>query len=439
VNPFLLAALYLAMALSPVLLAWASGAAPRSVMDELASGAGMLAFAILLAEFLLSGRFHTVSRRIGLDVTMRFHQLFARVALALAMIHPFLYRAPFSVPLPWDATRQLTLTTNAMDLMSGIAGWALLPALVVMAIGRDRIGMRYGRWRLTHGIGALAVAALLLHHTLEAGRYAADPALKALWIGLFAIAALSLVFVYLLKPLAQRAKPWRVRAAQPIAERTWELVLAPDGHKGLDYEAGEFAWINLQGSAFSVDENPFSIASAPASGGDLHFIIKELGDFTRSLGALTPGQRAYVDGPHGDLIVAGRTEPGIGLIAGGVGVAPLLGILRQMQLTGDPRAAALVYGNRTEAQIVCRAELDALAAGRGVETTYVVAEPGEGWDGRSGVVSAELLRELFDTPERREWLYVLCGPNAMMELAEATLLKIGVPSSRILSERFRYD
>jgi len=439
VNAYALSVLYLAMALSPVLLAWASGSPPRSVMDELAAGAGMLAYAILLAEFLLSGRFHTISRRIGLDVTMRFHQLFARVALALAVIHPFLYRAPFSAPRPWDVSRQLTLTTDALSLSSGVAAWALLPALVVMAIGRDRIGLRYERWRLTHGVGALAVAALLLHHTLEAGRYAADPALEALWIGLFALAALSLAFVYVAKPLAQRAKPWRVKAARPIAERTWELTLAPDGHKGLSYEAGEFAWINVQGSPFSVNENPFSIASAPASGSEVQFIIKELGDFTRSLGALTPGQRAFVDGPHGDMVVSGRAEPGIGLIAGGVGIAPLLGILRQMRLTDDPRAAALVYGNRTEAQIVYRTELDALATERGVETTYVVAEAGEGWGGRTGVVSADLIRELFDTDERRDWLYVLCGPNAMMELAEETLLEIGVPSSRILSERFRYD
>jgi len=429
----------MAMVLSPVALAWVDGRPPRAFMDELASGAGMLAYAILLAEFLLSGRFHTVSRRIGLDVTMRFHQLFARVALALAVVHPFLYRAPFSAPLPWDVTRRLTLTTDVADLASGVAAWALLPALVAMAIGRDQIGMRYERWRLTHGVGALLVAGLLLHHTLEAGRYAADRTLAGLWIALFAIAALSLVFVYLVKPLAKRVSPWRLKSAHPVAERTWELILTPDGHKGLDYAAGEFAWINLQGTPFSLNENPFSIASAPATGGDLHFVIKELGDFTGALGALKPGQRAYVDGPHGDLVVDGRAEPGIGLIAGGVGIAPLLAILRQMRLTEDPRAAALLYGNRAEAQIAFREEIDQIARERGVETTYVVSEPTPGWSGRTGMISVELIRELFDTPERRGWLYVLCGPNAMMELVEDALLKIGVPSSRILSERFRYD
>ncbi len=438
-NPYLLAALYLSMVLAPLVLAWAGGRPPRPLVDELASGAGMLAYSIMLAEFLLSGRFRAISRKIGLDVTMRFHQLFAWSALVFAVVHPFLYRAPFAAQRPWDTSRELTLTANFWDLSSGVAAWALVPALVVMAVGRDHIGLRYERWRLTHGVGASLVAVLLLHHTLEAGRYAADPLLAGFWVAAFALAVASLVYVYLLKPLKHQAAPWRLDEARPLAERTWRLTLAPVGHDGLDYEAGQFAWINVGHGPFSVDENPLSIASAPASGGKLEFIIKEQGDFTRSLGELTPGERAYVDGPHGDLCVDGRTEPGVGLIAGGVGVAPLISILRQMHLTGDPRQAAMIYGNRLETQIANQAELDALAAGQGGEVTHVLIEPPEGWDGRIGVITPELVRELFDTPERSKWLYVLCGPNVMLEQVEDTLLEIGVPASRILSERFRYD
>lgn len=104
-KPRLSIATYVAVTLLPLGLSWIGTRPARSVLDELASGAGMLAFAIILAEFVLSGRFRSVSGQIGMDVTMRFHQLFARTALVLAMLHPFLYRLPLAIQLPWDQHR----------------------------------------------------------------------------------------------------------------------------------------------------------------------------------------------------------------------------------------------------------------------------------------------------------------------------------------------
>ena len=77
-------------------------------------------------------------------------------------------------------------------------------AAVAMSIGRDKIDYKYETWRLAHGLGALLIAALLLHHTLSAGRYAQDPALIGVWIGLFLVALLTLAWVYVVEPLRQR-------------------------------------------------------------------------------------------------------------------------------------------------------------------------------------------------------------------------------------------
>ena len=168
-------------------------------------------------------------------------------------------------------------------------------------------------------------------------------------------------------------------------------------------------------------------------------MIKELGDFTATVGRIRPGTRAYVDGPHGNLVVAGRTEPGIALIAGGVGIAPLLGILRQLRLEGDPRPTMLVYGNRREEQIVSRDETEALAQAHGTRLVHVLSEPPPGWDGPVGQVDAKLTRLLFAAPEMQSWLYVMCGPPPMMVAVEDALLDLGVSAGHILSERFRYD
>lgn len=437
-SAFLLIPLYLLVTLLPLALAWAGARPARPFWDEMATGAGMLAFSIILVEFVLSGRFRTVSRSIGMDVTMRFHQLFARTALVLAIVHPFLYQSSRSPQRPWDPTRQLTLTYDLESLYTGILAWVLLTAFVVISIGRARSSYTYETWRLMHGLGALLIAGLVLHHSLAAGRYSQDPSLTWLWIGLFAIALLTLVYIYLIEPIWQRQRAWTVRAVKPLALRTWEVTIEPDGHSGLNYEAGQFVWLNIGHSSFSVNENPFSISSAPSSGPALQFVIKELGDFTRTIGKIKPGTIAHLDGPHGNLVASGRSEPGIALFAAGIGIAPLLGILRQLRLENDERLTLLVYGNRVENQIVYNDELTHLSCVHGTTVVHTLTQPEQGWEGHVGRINGQLVRELFE-PEMRQWLFVLCGPDGMMESVEDTLIDLGVPPNQILSERFKYD
>lgn len=435
----LLFVLYLLVAMSPIALAWAQGLAPRGGWDELATGAGLLALAMLLAEFPMSGRFRVISRRVGMDVTMRFHQLLARTAVVLALIHPFLYRGERDTAYVWDTSRQLTLSWQPETILPGAAAWLLLPVLVGVAMSRSDPGRKYQWWRLFHGLGALVIVVFGVWHAIVAGRYSSDPTMIALWLGFLGVAALSLLRVYLFAPLMQLRRPWRVTHVAPLAERTWEVVLTPEGHDGMRYVAGQFAWLNVGHSAFSVDENPFSIASAPSQGADVRFVIKELGDFTGTLDQIKLGTRAYLDGPFGHLTLAGRSAPGVALIAGGVGIAPLLGILREMRQTGDLRPVTLIYGNRHLGQVVDGAKLDALVAQGKLTLEHVLSEPPQGWTGETGRVDIDLLRRHFGAAHFKDWDYVLCGPPPMLESVEKNLIALGIPSGNILSEAFSYD
>lgn len=80
-SPVILFPFYLIVTFAPLVFAWLQGLPARPVQDELATGLGMVAFSILLSEFALSGRFKVISARMGMDVTMRVHQLAARAAL----------------------------------------------------------------------------------------------------------------------------------------------------------------------------------------------------------------------------------------------------------------------------------------------------------------------------------------------------------------------
>ena len=99
-RPLLLIAFYVLVVTLPLIVSWSVGGPPRPFLQELASGLGILAFSMILVEFVLSGRFKSISNSIGMDVTMRFHQIMARTAPVFALLPPLLYGGSPSGPDP---------------------------------------------------------------------------------------------------------------------------------------------------------------------------------------------------------------------------------------------------------------------------------------------------------------------------------------------------
>jgi predicted ferric reductase len=430
---------YVFIALLPLALALAQQLPPRPWRDELASALAMVGFAMLFLEFVISGRFQTVSGRVGIDVSMRFHQLVAITLTTFLLVHPWLFTLPLEGGVPGDRSHVSTLGLAGAAIGTGWAAWFGLILLMFWARFRAEFGYRYEVWRACHGFGALAVALLGLHHTLDAGRYSAGAVLAAFWYLLAGVALLAIVHIYLLRPLLQRRHPYRVVAVDPVALRTWQVTVEPVRGPAIQFEPGQFVWLTLDRSPFSITEHPFSISSCPADRPSIAFVIKEVGDFTANIGSLRPGAPAYLDGPHGNMVVSKLAAAGLVLIAGGVGLAPIMSILRQAHADHDPRTARLIYGNREESQIMYRQELEAMRSKLDLQISYVLSEPPAGWTGEVGQLDAPMLDRCLPASERGRWLYVVCGPSAMIDRVEDSLAKLGVPLRQIVSEKFSYD
>ena len=428
----LLLAGYLALSLLPVAIAAAQPLPRRAWLAELSSGLAMASFAMLLLEFALSGRYRRLTARVGMDLTMRFHQMMALAALAFLVAHPFLYGD--YTQRPGGSGAQLT----AAATVSGMAAWMLLLAVVAFAWLRTSLPWSYEAWRLTHGLGALAIAALGAHHVLDTGRYAADPWMRGFWLAAVGLAIASLAWAYVVRPLAQSARSWRVVAVTPEAERIWRVVLEPKSARGFAFAAGQFVWLKLYRAFGRITEHPFSIASAPGQLPRLQFLVKEGGDFTGGIGRVPAGTRAYVDGPYGNFTLDGRSGAGIVLIAGGAGIAPILSLARDLAATRDSRPLTVIYADRTAAQLAARGELEALARVPGRALHLVLAEPPADWSGLRGRLDTEKLKACLPRAGAGDWLYFVCGPPAMIDGVEKSLAELGVPLRRIVSERFVY-
>lgn len=437
-GPALLA-LYVALALSPLLLALLAGKPGGNFWRELSAGLAMVGFAMLLLEFVLSGRFRAFSGRVGIDVTMRVHQLAALAVLLLLLVHPLLYAVPRLSPDPLRAWTLVERMFTSEWYRSGVIAWALLLLLVPMGIFRDRLPFRYELWRASHGLGAALIAGFGLHHTLTVGSHSADRWLAGWWAALTAAAVASLAFVYVVKPLLQLRRPYRLVTNRKVADRTWELVVEPEHKEAIEFLAGQFAWLNLGHHPFSLTEHPFSISSAPADRPRIGFTIKESGDFTNRIGAMPLGERAWLDGPHGHFVLTGPAPEGLVFIAGGVGFAPVMSMLRQLRAERWQDPICLIYGNRLESQILYREELEAMAGELQLDLKLVLSEPAAEWTGVVGDLSASVLDACLDKSDRPRRTYFVCGPPPMMTSVERALLGFGVPCKQIITERFKYD
>lgn len=436
---------YLVVVTLPLMLAFfsAQGVAlnPRPIIDDLASALAMVGFAAILVEFCLLGRFRPLSVSLGSDVLMQSHQLLARTALLFIVIHPFLYSLWGADHVISDRTFAAALNLSGGSLLTGGVAWVLLISLVFSATKRAGPDSNYDRWRFWHAVMAVLLVAFGLHHTLAAGRYSTFTPLAHYWWPMVAIAALAVITVYLVRPILQKNAAFTVSRLRQRAPDIVELVIAPLRARRFRFKPGQFAWLKL-GSTKVTHDHPFSIASSPQPSGEVHFLIKSVGDFTSAVAQTPVGTPAYLDGPHGHFQIP-ENAPAVVMIAGGIGVAPFCGLLQACVDQRDARPIRLIYGNRLVAQQVDVMGISGAKALADFQLVQVVGEGQPENQSITGQLDASVLAQVLQQPSiagiRDRAVFMVCGPVAMIDAVEAALVSLGIPLGRIVSEKFQYD
>jgi predicted ferric reductase len=251
------------------------------------------------------------------------------------------------------------------------------------------------------------------------------------WVGLLA-------YVRVIKPILMLRHPYTVE--QVIQERgsAWTLVVKPAGHAGIKFIPGQFAWLTAWQSPFADAEHPFSFSSSACQSERFTFTIKELGDFSRTIKDMQVGQQVYVDGPFGAFSVDRHPQAqGYVFIAGGIGITPMMSMLRTLADRADQRPLLLIYANDRWEDVTFREEIEVLQQQLNLRVEHVLVDPPESWPGEQGFVTRDLLaRHLPAERKRNSYEIFVCGPIPMMNAVEKALAELGVPLSSYHSERF---
>jgi predicted ferric reductase len=425
--------LYLGFILVP-LFALLFGAHPpaRAFGTEFSVAIGYAGLAIMGLQFGLTARFRFVTEPWGEDVIYHFHRQISLIAVALVVAHPiilFIIRPELLVLLnsftaPWRAR------------MAALSTYSLI-ALVVMALWRTKLKLSYEWWHRTHVWLAVIAVAAGIGHMVGWSFYFEDPWKRGLWIGLTLFWIGLLLYVRIFRPLFVLRRPYRVEEVRKERGSTWTLVMEPQGHEGFRFSPGQFGWLTVYGSPFKITAHPFSFSSsAAATDGRVAMSIRELGDFTNDIGKVPVGQRVYIDGPYGAFTLGNPADMHV-LIAGGVGITPMMSMITTLADQGDKRPLILLYGSKDLETITFREELEALKARLDLTVVHVLENPPDGWEGERGYITADVL-ERHLPPPYAEHEYFICGPDVMMDAIESALQELKVPISKYHSERYNF-
>ncbi|MBC8351446.1 MAG: 2Fe-2S iron-sulfur cluster binding domain-containing protein [Planctomycetes bacterium] len=148
-----------------------------------------------------------------------------------------------------------------------------------------------------------------------------------------------------------------------------------------------------------------------------------------------------VQAPRGHFFLAPEQERPAVLIAGGVGVTPLLSMINSIVATRSGREVLFFYGVRNGAEHAFKESLERVLEHH-ANIRHVVAyskptsddEQHEGRDyHHTGRVDVDLIKSYLQSTN---YQFYICGPPAMMETLNKQLLKWGVAKQDINTEAF---
>ncbi|PYB69760.1 FAD-binding oxidoreductase [Pseudomonas sp. LB-090624] len=233
---------------------------------------------------------------------------------------------------------------------------------------------------------------------------------------------------------------WRVLRVEQESRDIRSFYLEPPAGSRVAFAPGQHLPVQVQRDGEAALIRTYSLSSAPADG-YLRISVKAQGPVSRFLHErLGAGDVLNVRPPMGSFTLDQQSARPLVLIGAGVGITPLLAMLREQVSTGQARRIHLFHGARSLADLPFRqelAELQQRAAGMlrvhcalSQPEAHALVGPDYQFAGRLGIeqVKATLALDDYD--------FYLCGPGSFTQDMYEGLRGLNVPDARIHAEAF---
>ncbi|WP_322617555.1 pyridoxamine 5'-phosphate oxidase family protein [Pseudomonas sp. BIC9C] len=249
------------------------------------------------------------------------------------------------------------------------------------------------------------------------------------------------------KALGDQWRPLRVARIEAQSHNIRSIYLEPADGAGLPlFQAGQHLPLrfNIDGD---VHIRTYSLSSAP-SDDFFRISVKRDGRVSTHLHEqIRVGDLLEARAPQGHFTVAPHERRPLVLLAAGVGITPLLSMLREVVYQGlrtrRIRPTWFIQSSRTLADQPFRRELDRLLedAGDAVRVVRLLSQPeagaiqGEDFD-LCGRIDVALLKDLLTVEDYDQLDFVVCGPGSFTQALYDGLRELDIRDSRIYAETF---
>lgn len=262
-----------------------------------------------------------------------YHRWISNTAIAVVIAHGTVFH------VTWLKEGRQKWIDEALKKTDNLFGEVAVACyLVVIAMSLPFVRRRlFELFRWAHIIFVPSfIVFILLHH--GGGGFLMKASVSLFFYG---VDLLYRLYSILISPKSRAA----VVSAQKVCSDIVKLTIKVDGR--FAYSAGQYVFLTLPAVA-PLQAHPFTISSAPPAPGGGHdgeftVHVKSAGNYTHQLlraVEMRPGTIASgrVEGPYGALSVDPFAYRRVVLVAGGIGVTPMLAIMRHMHDRGAPLA-----------------------------------------------------------------------------------------------------
>lgn len=399
-----------------------------SIVISLSRITALLGSFLAVIGLVLVSRISWVERSVGHDRLVIWHRKLGPWSLYLITFHVLL------VVLGYAGNDRIKLGVELWRMIQRYP-W-MLPAFVgfiffvvagITSYKKARAKMSYEAWWTIHLYTYLAIALSFMHQVLTGPMFIGHPLNKTYWQLLYICAALCILIWRVGIPTAA-SFVHNLKVEQVVVEGPGVVSVIMRGRNllKLGAEGGQFfSWRFLAPGHWWM-AHPYSLSAAPTDN-YMRVTIKGLGDHSKDIINIKPGTRVFFEGPYGTFVANTSTRGHVVLIGGGVGITPLRALMEELDPT---KAVDVLFRASTEADLVLRKELDALANARGARVHYLVGSRKE------HSMTVKYIQKFV--PAFSEADVYVCGPTPLVDAVREAAQKAGVPKDRFHDEAFEF-
>jgi len=181
-------------------------------------------------------------------------------------------------------------------------------------------------------------------------------------------------------------------------------------------QPGQFVHIRVTGDWDPLLRRPFSVMGTNEAEGSFQVLLRTVGRGTQMLAEAQPGAAFNIMGPLGNGFTLPGPQGEAVLVAGGIGVAPLIFLATALHEPGNYRYVRGLFGARSEDDLCCGLEFSGVC-----DEFNAITEDSS--TGEQGLVTDFLLPQL----ERGAGCVYACGPALMLAEVAGQCRDAGIP------------